>query len=70
MKIQKERKEKKNTYTKREKTEPNSKSACVSAHCMAIYRQTKDLEDETRPRVENQHVGPPLCRISATIPGT
>jgi len=32
-----------------------------------FYRRKKTLEGETRPRVENQRVGPPHCHGNAAI---
>ena len=32
-----------------------------------VWPEMKDLKDETRPRVENRRVGPPLCRENGAI---
>jgi len=39
----------------------------VMALNMSIYRQKKTLEDETKPHIKDQYVGPPYCLEYAAI---
>ena len=60
----KEKKKKILIYNQKKETQPNSPSPPISGLFRGFYRHTRVLEDETSPRVENRHVGPPNCRRS------
>ena len=53
-------------YTKDRTPSPKIKNCFVLDLYRGFYRHKGVLEDETSPRIENRHVGPPNCRgISA-----